>query len=158
MEGMHALPLILLILAAACGRPPEAPRSAGGTANLDAPTPSSVTLTGLLSATSTGYDNAQQARYLQEEAKRLGISKLDKPSGETGEPGEPPAKSVTYEEGVERTKSMSKQFAAQRRAIDKKQPKAIGLEGTTPGRIPGKPQGGPVESVREDGSKDPEKK
>jgi hypothetical protein len=150
--------LFTMILAAGCGAAPEAPRSSGGDARLEAPTPSSVTLSGLLSVVSTGYSNVQQARYLQEEAKRLGISNLAKPSGETGESGESPSDPIPYEEGIERTRSMSKQFAAQRRAIEKGQPKAIDLKGTTPGIIPGKPQGGPIEGAPEDGPKDLEKK
>ena len=149
----------VLLLASACGRAPEAPRSPGGDAKLEAPTPSSVTLTGLLSVMSTGYSNAEQARYLQDEAKRLGIADLDKPSsGQTGEVGEAPPDPVSYEEAIERTKSLSKQFAAQRRAIERGQPKAIDLKGTTPGMIPGKPQGGPIEAAPEAGPRDLETK
>lgn len=151
--------LSVVLLASACGRVPETPRSAGGEATLEAPTPSSVTLAGLLSVTSTGYSNVEQARYLQDEAKRLGIANLDKPSsGQTGEVGEAPLAPVPYEEGMERTKSLSRQFAAKRRAIEKGQPKAVDLKGTTPGIIPGKPQGGPIEAAPEDGPKDPENK
>jgi len=117
-----------------------------------------MTLAGLLSTASTGYDNVQQARYIQEESRRLGISSLDMPSGQTGEVGEAPLDPIPYEEAIERTKSLSKQFAAQRRAIERGQPKAIDLKGTTPGLIPGKPQGGPIESAPEDGPKDPETK
>ncbi|OGS38865.1 MAG: hypothetical protein A2506_07795 [Elusimicrobia bacterium RIFOXYD12_FULL_66_9] len=150
--------ILLAALAAGCRPADEEPRSAGGNADLEAPVASTVTLAGLLRAATTGYDNAQQARYLQEESKRLGISRLEKPSGPTGESNGPPRDPIGYEEGIERTKTMTKDFAAQRRAIEKGQPKAIGLEGTTPGMLPGKPQGGPIEDAPEDGPKDPEKK
>ncbi len=134
-------------LTAGCRRVSPAPRSAGGEAKLEAPAPSSVTLAGLLSIVSTGYDNVQQAHYLQEESKRMGISNLDKPSGRTGESGEASDDLLSYEEGIERTKILTKQFSAQRRAIDKGRPKPIGLEGTTPDIIPSKPQGRPIEDA-----------
>lgn len=139
-------PIVILAaaLTAACRPASDAPRSAGGDARLEAPAPSSVTLAGLLGAASTGYDNAQQALYLQEESRLLGISSLGKPSGQTWESEEPAGVPVSYEEGLERTRAMTKQFAAQRRAIDKGRPKAVGLEGMTPRMIPGKPQGGPL--------------
>ena len=141
--------MLAAALAAGCRPTGDDTRSAGGDAKLEAPTPSSVTLAGLLSVVNTGYSNVQQARYLQEQSKRLGISSLDKPSGGTGEDGgnrgDPDP--LSYEEGLARTKAMTREFAAQRRALEKGKPKPVGLQGTTPGLIPGKPQGGPIESA-----------
>lgn len=98
-----------------------------------------------LTAESAGYDNEQQARHLQEESEFLGIERLAKPSAQSGE-NEEEREIVTYEQGLQRTKDYARQFAAQRRAIDKGKGKAVDLSGTTPLLLPGKRQGGPIES------------
>mgnify|MGYP001569811146 CR=1 FL=1 len=138
----------------------EEPGSAGGGAALAPPPPSSMTVTIPLTAESAGYDNERQARHLQEESELLGIERLAKPSAqseESAESGEA-RETVTYEQGLQRTKDYARQFAAQRRAIDKDKGKAVDLPGATPLLLTGKRQGGPIDNASaEDGPKDLEK-
>jgi len=113
---------------------------------------------GGLGAETTGYTNEMQAQNLREQAAELGIRRLAKPSEQPGEPEENRAP-ITYEEGLARTREYAREFAAQRRAIDKDKPKSVQLTGGTPGMLPGKKEGAPVEPASDAaGPKGPEEK
>lgn len=147
---MRRFLFLALLVASACHPPAEEPRSTGADMRLDAPAPSSVTLAGLLSTANTGYDNVQQARRLQEESKHLGIATLDTTSEQIDENVGAPREAAPYDEVVAHTREMTRQIAAQRQAMDKGRPKPVGLDGSTPALIPGKPQGGPIEGGPKD--------
>lgn len=144
-------------LAAGCRRekPAETPVLAPPT--LAAPAPSSATTTGL-GAETQGYTNEMQAQNLREQAAELGIRRLAKPSTNGAEPEENrPA--ITYEEGLERTREYSREFEAQRHALERSKPKSVTLPTGTPGLLTGRKEGAPVEPAPETADpKGPEQK
>ncbi len=130
-------------LTAACRRAPEptpSPALPAGDVKLSAPAPTA----GGLGAQTTGYTNEMQAQNLRDQAAALGISKLARPSDQGSETDEarPP---ITYEEGLARTREYSREFEAQRHALEKDKPKSVTLPGVTPAILPGHKEGAPVD-------------
>ncbi|HEX4046459.1 MAG TPA: hypothetical protein VH309_01420 [Elusimicrobiota bacterium] len=135
-------------LAAGCRRAPAAPPPdpAGGVA-LAAPAPSSNTVTSPLAADTSDYTNEMQAQNLRDQASQLGIQQLSKPSVDTGdEDDDGPHRTITYQEGIERTREMTREVEAERRAIEGDKNKSVALPTPTPGMISAKTDGGPIES------------
>ena len=93
-----------------------------------------------LTAGASGYDNESQVLFIQEESKRLGIETLNR-GADADERPEP----VTYEQGLARTKHLSRQFELQRLAIEKAKGAASGVGGSTPEVRSEKENGGPIE-------------
>ena len=94
---------------------------------------------------SSPYTNEMQAENLRAQAAELGISKFGKPM-EPGSGFEAPRPTITYEEGLERTREMTLEFAAQRRVIDADENEIVALATHTPGVIPKESRGGPIEN------------
>ncbi|MBI3565724.1 MAG: hypothetical protein HY079_11050 [Elusimicrobia bacterium] len=131
---------------AGCKRAPPPADAAlpAGEVKLAAPAPAGVGL----AAETTSYTNEMQAANLREQAAELGISRLTRPSDQTADPDEA-RPMISYEEGLERTRELSQEFEAQRHAIDRDKRKTVTLPGTTPGMLPGKKEGAPVEPAPE---------
>jgi hypothetical protein len=102
-------------------------------------------------ASSGTFTNEGQAAFLQGETERLGIERLGKPSDGRGGPEEI-REPITPAEGMARTRAMTAQFAARRRAIDRGREKTVNLPGQTPGLLGAGGDGRPLETA---GSKDP---
>ena len=132
-------------LTAGCGRGAPAPTDAAPGVTLAAPAPSSATLASPLGAETTDYTNEMQAQNLRDQAAQLGISKFGRPSNQGSETEEVRAP-ITYDEGMARTKELSRELAAQRHAIDKDKNKTVALPGATPGILPGPKEGAPIET------------
>lgn len=136
------LTVALAVAVAACKKAP-APVPSPATevkAVLSAPD----NLTGrALGPDTTGYSNEDQAANLREQASALGIRKLSRPS-EQSDPEET-RPTISYEEGLERTREYSREFEAQRHAIDKDKKKTVALPGGVPSILPGKKEGVPLD-------------
>ena len=155
---MTAALLLALVLTAGCRREAPAERSGTPGVTLTAPTPSSSTVPSPLGAETTGYTNEMQAQNLRDEAAQLGIRKFGRPSNQ-GPESEEGAAPLTYDEGLARTRELTQSLAAQRRAIDKGKNKTVALPTTTPGILPGRKEGAPIEPAPDAPSpKDPETK
>ena len=153
-----AVAALAAALSAGCRRaaPAEETGAAPGV-ELAPPTPSSTTLASPLGSAATGYTNEMQAQSFREQAAKMGISKLSPPAkrGETDEEdGRPPA---TYDEGLARTEELTRDLAAQRRALERGKNKVVDLPTGTPGILPAKKEGGPIEPAP-DAPKGPETK
>ena len=135
------------VLAAGCRRPsaPPAADAAGGV-TLEAPAPSSTVVTSPLGADASGYTNEMQAQNLRDQAAELGISRLTKPSTDAGDSDEP-QRTITYQEGVERTLRMTREAEAERRAIEGDKNKSVAIPTQTPDLIPGDKTGVPIENA-----------
>lgn len=133
-------------LTAGCRRaPPETPPANPSGANIAAPNPSSIVSP--LGPATTDYTNEMQEASLRDQAAQLGISRLGKPSDlGSGADNDDSRAPITYEEGLARTKEYSRQFEAERHAIDRGKPKSIDLAGSTPSILPGKKEGAPIET------------
>lgn len=137
---------------AACGRsspPPAVSEEPSAAPALAAPEPSTTTVSSPLSGQATGYTNEMQAENLRRQAARLGIEKLGEPGAEEEEQARPP---VTYEEGLERTREYTREFEAERHALDRDRVKSVALPGETPKVISSGEQGAPLAP---DGPEDP---
>ena len=142
-------------LIAGCRKPAPAP-DPGANVTLAPPTPSSATVASPLGSLTSDYTNEMQAQHLREQASELGITKFTQPSVQQDEDAGPP---LTTEEGVERTRELTKQVAAQRRAIEKGRDKTVALPSSTPGIIPSRKEGAPIEPAPDEPApKDPESK
>lgn len=95
---------------------------------LDAP---AAMVTSPLSKQTTGYTNEMQAQYIQNQAAALGIQRFAPTDRSNAESYLPPP-SISYAEGVARTKEMARALANERHAIDRNKPKSVDLPGTTP--------------------------
>lgn len=157
MQAARIMTLVAAGMAASCRPAQEEPRSTAAQALAQPAAVSTTAPAQTLSAASTGYDNAEQARRIREESQRLGISSLGKPT-QGGADDEPPEERLTDEEGMIRTRAMAQDFAAQRRAIERTKPRVVGLEGSTPIILSTATQGGPLEEAPPPGPKDPVKK
>jgi hypothetical protein len=138
-----------LALAAGCGKPPEppAPDPSGGV-TLAAPPPSPMTSP--LGPATSGYTNEMQAQNLRAEAAELGINRFGKPSvplaSDDGEPSGETQRTITYQEGIQRTRSMAREVEAERHAIDRDKNKTVAIPTTTAGVLPPNKAGAPIES------------
>lgn len=125
--------LALALAAAACRapEPPPAPES-----RLEPPPPA---VASPLARAATGYTNEMQAEGLREEAERLGIESLGRRSYFDEERAP-----IGRDEGIERMRESARLLAAQRRAIDRRRPKPVGVDGSTPAALPGPERGEPI--------------
>jgi hypothetical protein len=139
---------LLAALAAACGRKPAAPApDPSGGVSLAAPTPSSATVASPLGAETTGYTNEMQAQNLRDQAASLGISRLAKPSVPGGfDNSNEPHRTITYQEGIERTREMAAEAEAERHSIEGDKNKSVALPTQTPGVLTPNKEGSPVEN------------
>jgi hypothetical protein len=137
-----------LVLAGACGRKPQAPApDPSGGVTLTAPAPSSSTVASPLGAETTGYTNEMQAQNLREQAADLGISRLAKPSMPGGfENANEPQRTITYQEGIERTREMAAEAESTRHAIEGDKNKSVALPTPTPGVLSPNKEGSPIEN------------
>jgi hypothetical protein len=145
-------------LSAGCRRaPPPVETGVAPGVELAPPTPSSTTLASPLGPVAPGYTNEMQAQSFRDQAVKMGISKLSPPvrRGETEEEeGRAPA---TLDEGLARTEELTRDLAAQRRALDRGKDKTVALPTETPGILPGRKEGGPIEAAPDAPTpKDPE--
>lgn len=126
--------LVLILAVLGCKAPPPEENLSSSAEKLEPPAPSSIVTP--LAKASSNFDNKSQAKYLQEQAGDLGIQRFGKaPPSVEDEEREP----ITYEEGVQRTKEYSQQFAATRREIDRKRPKSVQLSGAKTPRLIAEP-------------------
>jgi hypothetical protein len=137
-------------LAAGCGRAPKPAPDPGNGVTLQAPAPSSATVASPLGEVTTGYTNEMQAENLRGQAAELGISRLTRPSSRAGaENDDAPHRTITYQEGVERTRDMAAEAEAERHAIEGDKNKSVAIPSDTAGVLPKKNQGAPIENVSE---------
>jgi len=132
------------LVLAACGRKPAAPESdpAGG---VSLAAPSSSTIVSPLAAETTGFTNEMQAQNLREQAAELGISRLAKPSIQGGFDNDNEAhRTITYQEGIERTREMAADAEAERHAIEGDKNKSVALPTPTPGILTPNKEGEPI--------------
>ena len=142
-------------LATGCKRPPEAPTPADGV-TLDAPAPSSTVVTSPLANGASVYTNEMQAQNLRDQAAALGISGLAKPSTPGNENEmEGPHRTITYQEGIERTAAMTRQAMSERHAIEGDKNKSVSIPTETAGVLPANSEGSPIETSTDTGPKDP---
>lgn len=146
MRKNKLLGAALAALALGCRKPAPAPvKDVTGGVTLDAPAPSSNTVTSPLGPETTGYTNEMQAQNLRDEAAKLGISRLAKPSTLSMESDEP-QRTITYQEGIERTREMARDAEAERHAIEGDKNKSVSLPTQTPGSIKDGSGGAPIEN------------
>jgi hypothetical protein len=131
--------------AAGCRREPAAP--AADNVTLAAPAPSSTVVTSPLGVDSSSYTNEMQAQNLRDQAAELGISRLAKPSTESGDESDEPHRTITYQEGLERTREMTREAATERRAISGDANKSVAIPTQTPGVLAGDKAGSPIENA-----------
>jgi hypothetical protein len=145
-------------LAAGCKREPapEPPDILNGP-TLDAPAPSSTMLKDPLAAGASTYTNEMQAENLRDEAAKLGIDGLTKPSFPAEDDSPRPHRTITYQEGIERTLGMTRNAEAARHAIEGDKNKSVALPTETPDMLPANKAGAPIDSPTGDaaGSKGP---
>lgn len=136
-------------LAAGCKPAPEppAPDPTGGV-TLEAPAPSSATVTSPLAAETTGFTNEMQVQSLRDQAAALGIRRLARPSVQAMDSDEP-QRTLTYQEGVERTREMASDAEAERHAIEGDKNKSVAIPTDTAGVLPVNKEGAPIESPPE---------
>ena len=141
-----AVVAFVLSLAAACGRKPAPPASdPSGGVSLAAPTPSSATIASPLGAETTGYTNEMQAQNLRDQAAELGISRLAKPSVSGGfDNANEPHRTITYQEGIERTREMAAEAESERHSIEGDKNKSVALPTQTPGVLTSNAEGAPI--------------
>lgn len=142
-------------LGAACRRAPEAPADPAGGVTLAAP---AAAIVSPLGTDTSSYTNEMQAQNIRAEAASLGIAKFARPS-EAASEADGRHETITYQEGLERTRATAREFEAERHEIDKDKNKTVALPTQIPGMISSKKTGSPIENPAEDsGSKDPETK
>lgn len=118
---------------------------------LEAPAPSSTVVTSPLGVDSSSFTNEMQAQNLRDQAAELGISRLAKPSTESsGDDSSEPHRTITYQEGLERTREMTREAAAERRAISSDANKSVAIPTRTPGVLAGEKAGSPIENSPQD--------
>ncbi len=115
-------------LAFGCRKSADPPQASEPSPALSAP---ATMVTNPLSKSTTGYTNEMQAAYLRDQAAALGITRLG-PTNRSSAESETPPPSVSYAEGLERTKELEQALANQRRQIDRNKPKSVDLPGNTP--------------------------
>lgn len=115
-------------LACACRRSEEPARTEAPVPALSAP---ERMVTNPLSKETTGYTNEMQAHYIQNQAAALGIQRIA-PTDQSGADSAVPPPAITYAQGLEETRELSRALANQRRAIDRNKPKSVDLPGNTP--------------------------
>ena len=118
-------------LACGCRKEEEKPAPAAPGVSLTAPDPSGTIVGSRLSKSTGAYTNEMQAQYIQDQAAQMGIKRLGA-TNRSGAESETPAPSISYAEGLERTKALEEVLANQRRAIDRNKPKSVDLPGNTP--------------------------
>lgn len=155
-NNLLAAAALAAALAAACRRAPAAP-AAGDGVELAAPAPSSTIIKDPLAAGASSYTNEMQAQNLREQAGQLGIDGLTKPSFPSEDESERPHRTITYQEGIERTLGMTRNAEAARHAIEGDKNKSVALPTETPGMLPANKGGAPIDGSTADaaGSKDP---
>ena len=136
---------VLLAALAACKRDPK-PSAVENPVTLAAPAPSSSTVASPLGSAATGYTNEMQAENLRGQAVELGISRLTRPSSRSGaENDDAPHRTITYQEGIERTREMAADAEAERHAIEGDKNKSVALPSSTAGVVPVNKTGSPIE-------------
>ncbi|MFI5348633.1 MAG: hypothetical protein ACHQ2Z_03745 [Elusimicrobiota bacterium] len=148
---------LAVALACACKRPPEAAAPAASTGPALA-APSFGTVKSPLGGETSSYTNEMQAQNLRDQAADLGISKFAKPTVGSGlDPDERPHRTITYQEGVQRTLKITRQAEAARHAIEGDKNKSVAIPTQTPGNLSVDKTGSPIESSPEaPGPKDPQ--
>jgi hypothetical protein len=136
---------LLAALAAACKPAPPAPEP-DPTGGVALTAPSSSTIASPLGPSSGTFTNEMQAQVLRDQAAELGISRLAKPSVQSGDSDEP-TRTITYQEGVQRTREMARDAEAERRAIEGDKNKSVAIPTDTAGLVPKKGAGEPIESA-----------
>lgn len=138
------LAVAAILLAAACGRKP-APPAPDPAQGVSLTAPASSTIVTPLAAETTGYTNEMQAENLRAQAAELGISRLAKPStpGAFDNDNEP-HRTITYQEGIERTREMAAEAEAERRSIEGDKNKSVALPTPTPGMLTPNKEGAPI--------------
>jgi hypothetical protein len=129
----RALAVAALTAALVCGcrKTEEKPAPVAPGVSLAAPDPSGTIVGSRLSKSSSSYTNEMQAEYLQNQASQLGIQRLGSTNSSAAD-SQTPAPTISYAEGLERTKELEAALANQRRQIDRNKPKSVDLPGTTP--------------------------
>ena len=141
--------VLLAALAAGCKRGPK-PSVVDNSVTLAAPAPSSATVASPLGSAATGYTNEMQAENLRGQAAELGISRLTRPSSRSGaENDDAPHRTITYQEGIERTREMAADAEAERHAIEGDKNKSVALPSSTAGVVPANKTGAPIENASE---------
>ena len=142
--------LLAALAAASCRRAPKPAPDPSSGVTLAAPTPSSTTVASPLGEVTTGYTNEMQAENLRGQAVELGISRLTRPSTRSGaENDDAPHRTITYQEGIERTRDMAAEAEAERHAIEGDKNKSVAIPTDTAGVIPAKKTGAPIENAPE---------
>jgi hypothetical protein len=138
--------VVAALVLAACGRKP-APSAPDTAAGVVLSAPSSSTIASPLGAETTGYTNEMQAQNLRDQAAELGISRLAKPSIPGGfDNSNEPHRTITYQEGIERTREMAAEAEAERRSIEGDKNKSVALPTPTPGMISPNKEGEPIKN------------
>ena len=143
-------------LACGCKRAPAAPAPAVSSGP-ELTAPSSGTVKSPLGDETSSYTNEMQAQNLRDQAADLGISKFAKPTMGSGlDPDERPHRTITYQEGVQRTLKITRQAEAARHAIEGDKNKSVAIPTQTPGNLSSDKTGSPIINAPEDpGPKDP---
>jgi hypothetical protein len=102
-------------------------------------------VTSPLAAGASSYTNEMQAQNLRDQAAQLGINGLAKPSVDMGDESNAPRRTITYQQGVERTLSMTDSAMAARHAIEGDKNKSVALPSETPGLVPADKTGAPID-------------
>lgn len=133
---------LLAALSAGCKRAPEPAEDAPGPAGGAVLTTPVTTVISPLEGMTTGYTNDQQLVNLQNEAGKMGIRRLTRPSDQSQQEERP---AISYEDGLARTREYSAALENQRHAIDReKESKTATLPNSTPGMIPKSRGGAPI--------------
>ncbi len=151
LRACAALAAASALAAVACrrGPAPDADRPSAPEANLEAPAPSSSVITSPLASPDTSYTNAMQADSLRRQAAEMGISRIGRGAADDSSAAEedgPPAAPLTRRQSVARLRAYSREFAAERRALEKGQPKTVALPGGTPRLLPQADSGSPLDA------------
>jgi hypothetical protein len=100
-----------------------------------------------------------QAQNLREQAAALGISRFARPSQTLGSESGEGRPTITYQEGLDRTRALAGEMEAQRHAIEKDKNKTVAIPNQTPAIFSGDKQGSPIDGGSDDaGPKGPETK
>jgi hypothetical protein len=131
--------------AAACQRAP-APSRTSVADDVNLATPSSSTMKSPLGDETTAYTNEMQAQNLRDQAQDLGIDKFAKPTVGSGmDPDERPHRTITYQEGVQRTLKITREAEAARHAIEGDKNKSVAIPTQTPGNLSSDKTGSPID-------------
>ena len=144
-------------LAAACKPAPPAPApDPTGGAKLAAP---AATIPSPLGSGASTYTNEMQAQNLRDQAAQLGITRFARPSAPLGSEAENDHPTITYQEGLDRTRQLAGEIEAERHALEKDKNKTVAIPNQTPAILSGDKRGAPIDGAPDDESpKGPETK